>query len=190
MNLREVGDSLFCYQLKEIVDKCPYFSFVTLSALLEFMGNCYRKGQGSKDCTREVFFNLINKIDALKAYRLLNFKNDKNEDNNYLYKYLRCGMLHEVLPKEDVVLCPDRNDLSDEKKIIGAKNLYEDMKRAWSELKSSPEISSYMERTEVLRGVDDYSGSTTSSILVNKDLSQKSDFGKSLEDELIAAEGI
>ena len=26
--------------------------------------------------------------------------NDYQEDNNYLYKYLRCGMLHELLPKK------------------------------------------------------------------------------------------
>lgn len=162
MNLKELGDSLFCEQLNDIVDKSPYLSFIILSAILEFMGNCYLRGQGPKDSTRKIFFNLINNTEALKAYKVLNFKNDKNEDNNYLYKYLRCGMLHEVLPKEDIVLCPDRNDLSNSGKTVGAKNLYEDMKKAWEELKLLPDVSSYIESTEALKVIGELSGSTHS----------------------------
>ena len=190
MNLKEVGDSLFCDQLKGIVDQSPYLAFILLSAILEFMGNCNKRGRGSKYSTKEIFFDLINNSEALKDYKKLNFRNDKNENNNYLYKYLRCGILHEVLPKGDIVLCPDRNDLSGTKKTIGAKNLYEDMKKAWEELKSSSEISSYLEETDAVCVIDEFSGSTACSITTNKDFSQKSESGKSLEDEIMAAERI
>ena len=186
MNLKDVGDSFFCDQLENFVSESPYLAFVLLSAILEFMGSCYLSGQGPKDSTREIFFNLINKSEALKAYRELNFKNGQNEDNNYLYKYLRCGMLHEVLPKDDIVLCPDRNELSNSKKVVGAKNLYEDMKMAWKELKLLPDVSSYMESTDVLTIFDAYSGSTTSSIVVESTI-QTNETEEKLEDELNAA---
>lgn len=189
MNLKDIGNSFFCDQLEKFVSESPYLAFVLLSSLLEFMGNCYQKSQGSKNTTREIFFNLINNNEALKEYRRFNYKvKDQKSgidiDNNYLYKYLRCGMLHELLPKEDIVLCPDRNDLS--QKVIGAKNLYEDMKRAWDELKSLSDVSSYMESTDVLIVFDAFSGSTTSSIVV-KTTSQTNETEKKLEEEMNAA---
>ena len=167
MNLKEIGDSFFCDKLKEFVDKSPYLSFVLLSAIFEFMGNCNRKGQGSKDNSKDIFNDLINNVDALKEYRV--FK-DNNKDYNYLYKYLRCGMLHEMIPKKEIVLCPDRNNLS--QNIIGAKNLYEDMEKAWDELKSSPEVSKYIENTDALTVFDEFSGSTASSMAVIMGASQ------------------
>lgn len=189
MNLKDIGNSFFCDQLEKFVSESPYLAFVLLSSLLEFMGNCYQKSQGSKNTTREIFFNLINNNEALKEYRRFNYKvKDQKSgidiDNNYLYKYLRCGMLHELLPKEDIILCPDRNDLS--QKVIGAKNLYEDMKRAWDELKSLSDVSSYMESTDVLIVFDAFSGSTTSSIVV-KTTSQTNETEKKLEEEMNAA---
>ena len=194
MNLKEIGDSFFCDKLKEFVDKSPYLSFVLLSAILEFIGTCYRKGKGSKDNTRTIFYDLINNVVAFEDYKQLNYQTkieDKKSgteiviDNNYLYKYLRCGMLHEVIPKEDIVLCPDRNDLT--KRIIGAKNLYEDIEKAWHELKSSPEVSKYIENTDALTVFDEFSGSTASSMAVIMGASQINDSENTIDEEWIAA---
>ena len=168
MNYKELGDSFFCDQLENLVDDSPYLAFVLLSGILEFMGNCYRAGQGSKNDTRKIFYDLINNVNALADYRMLNYQSQdpssgKDLDNNGLYKYLRCGMLHELIPKNEIVLCPDINDIS--QRMIGAKNLYEDMKRAWDELKSIPYVLSYMEKTDALNVVDGFSGFTASSIV-------------------------
>lgn len=182
MNLKEIGDSFFCNQLKELVDKNPYFAFVLLSAILEFLGNCNRKGKGSKDDTKDIFNDLINNVDAFKEYR--KFKDD-TKDYNYLYKYLRCGMLHEMIPKNEIVLCPDRNNLS--QNVIGAKNLYEDMEKAWDELKSSPEVSKYMESTDALTVFDVFSGTTASSMAAIMGDSQTNDSENVIDEELIAA---
>ena len=189
MNLKEIGDSFFCNQLKEFVESNPYFAFVLLSAILEYMGNCNRMGQGSKDETRTIFYDLINNVESLRDYRLLNYQTKKSGtekviDNNYLYKYLRCGMLHEVIPKKEIVLCPDRNNLS--QKVIGAKNLYEDMEKAWDELKSSPEVSKYMESTDALTVFDEFSGSTSSSISAIIGTSQTTKSENNIEEDWIA----
>ena len=75
LNLKKVGDSFFNQQLVSLVENNPYLAFVLLSAILEFMGHCYRKGQKTNDDTvRAVFFDLINNVEALKDYRQLNFK--------------------------------------------------------------------------------------------------------------------
>jgi hypothetical protein len=194
MNLKEIGDSFFCYQLKEFVESNPYLAFVLLSAILEYMGNCNRMGQGSKDETRTIFYDLINNVEAFRDYRQLNYQinivdkkngTQKIIDNNYLYKYLRCGMLHEMIPKKEIVLCPDRNNLS--QKVIGAKNLYEDMEKAWDELKSSSEVSKYMESTDALTVFDEISGSTASSIATIIEASQTNDSEKFIDEEWIAA---
>lgn len=182
MNLKEIGDSFFCDQLKEFVDKSPYMSFVLLSAILEFMGTCYRKGKGSKEDTKDIFSDLINNVGALKEYRA--FK-DNNKDYNYLYKYLRCGMLHEMIPKKEIELCSNRNNLS--KHIIGAKELYEDMQKAWNELKFSPDVSKYIESTDALTVFDEYSGSTTSSVAVISGVSLTNGSEKNIDEEWIAA---
>ena len=187
MNYKELGDSFFCGQLEELVDNSPYLSFVLLSSILEFMGHCYRSGQGSKNNTRGIFLNLINNVKALEEYKKLNFpaydpRSGKDIDNNYLYKYLRCGMLHEMIPKKDIVLSPDKNDMS--QKTVGARNLYEDMKKAWDELKSSPNILSYMEKTDALNVDDELSGSTISSIVSTaNENSQQCESESNLEDE-------
>lgn len=163
-NIREIGDSFFSKHLEEFVDKSPYLAFVVLSAILEYMGHCLLKNEGPSMNTKEIFYDLINNVKALKKYRELNFKetNKKGNEinNNYLYKYLRCGMIHTILPNEDIVLSPDKNELS--KRIVGAKELYEDIKKAWEELKSLPEVSKNMEAVDALKVVDELSGSTIS----------------------------
>ena len=44
-------------------------------------------------------------------------------------------------------------------KVVGAKELCEDMNKAWDELKSSPDVSSYMESTDALTVFGVFSGS-------------------------------
>lgn len=195
MNLKEIGDSFFCNHLEEIVDRSPYLSFVLLSAILEFLGTCNRIGKGSKDDTRTIFYDLINNIVAFEDYKQLNYQvkledkksgTEKVIDNNYLYKYLRCGMLHEMIPQKEIVLCPDRNNLS--QKVIGAKNLFEDMQKAWVELKSLPEVSKYIESTDALTVFDEFSGSTTSSVAVIMGASRTNDSETTVDEEFAVAE--
>ena len=173
-NLLKVGNSLFNKDFEDFITKQPYMAFVVLSAILDFIGHCFQMDQSSSIDTVKIFYDVINNINALSNYRDLNYNYTNKKDNeinsNYLYKYLRCGMVHELLPKGDIVLSPDRNDLS--KRIVGAKELYEDMKKAWEELKSLPDVSSYMEATDALKVVDVLSGSTISASSMDQSTTQ------------------
>lgn len=164
-NLVQVGDSFFKdAAIKELIEKNPYVSFIVLSALLEFLGKCNKlprdfvtENESSRDC-----YDVINNLEALKEYRVLNYKvthkKGKEIDKNYLYSGLRCGMLHAMLPAEDIILTPEENDTQNKK--IGAKILYEDFCKAWSELKEKEDILQEMEKTTVLKIVESSTGST------------------------------
>ena len=43
LSLKELGDSFFCDDMNDFVKKQPYMSFVIMSAMLEFLGKCYRQ---------------------------------------------------------------------------------------------------------------------------------------------------
>ncbi|MBQ7741424.1 MAG: hypothetical protein IJT90_00640 [Bacteroidaceae bacterium] len=164
-NLVQVGDTFFqSATIKELIEKDPYMSFIVLSAALEFLGKCYKlprtfmaSGSSSQDC-----YDVINKLGALESYRDLNYKEkDKNgqeKERNYLYTGLRCGILHSLLPANEIILTPKENDPKNRK--IGAETLYADLCNAWSELKAKEDILQEMEKTTALYIIGSCTGGT------------------------------
>ena len=160
MSLKDVGDSFFCANddLERLVQNQPYMSFVIMSSLIEFIGKCYKRRLDfqTQYKSKEDYFDVINNLESLKKYREFNKEGQVNE----LYTLLRCGMLHALLPKEDMHLAPGSNDFN--KKIIGASELYSDIKNAWVEVKTIPEILQYVRETSAIEVYDLTSDGTAS----------------------------
>ena len=93
--LKEVGDSFFSDNVKHLVEEEPYWSFVLLSAMIEFMGKCYSiaKGLDSRTSIKDMqksglsetdFYNSINQITALKKYKIFNYKKKNKTAITYM----------------------------------------------------------------------------------------------------------
>lgn len=143
MTLKELGDNIILNDLNLIVSSNPYLAFFIMAGTLEFIARCKCQLEDFQDGshTKGRFVEAINNIDALAAYRVLNFK-DNDKDNNLLYNSIRCGLLHAGIPDKGIILSAEKNDL--EKKVVGCKDLYEDIKKAWAEIKNDPKIDSYI----------------------------------------------
>ncbi len=163
--LEEVGNSFFSSNVKHLVEEEPYWSFVLQSAMIEFMGKCYSiaKRLDSRSRVEDMqegghskndFGKMIQNSEALKGYQALN-------NNDELYHNLRCGMLHALLPKEGIQLAPEKNDLQN--KIIGADDLYNDLQKAWENIKKDSDTSKFLEG-KVLETQGELSGATQSLI--------------------------
>ena len=179
MTIQEVGNSFFCNELGQLVDKKPYMAFVIMSSILEFIGKCYSKRPDFQQTgySKNDYYDAINKLDSLEKYRVFNYPPDNNgqaPNNNYLYTHLRCGMLHAFLPDGDIILAPSENDLS--KKIVGARELYTDLQKAWEEIKQNAKIASSINGNLALNVAGELSGSTSTNVveIVDEQNSKKS----------------
>lgn len=153
MNLKELGDDFFCPETEKIVKTKPYWSFVLMAAMFEFMGKCLVKDahKSPTQNSRDYFKKSLADIPSLNKYQVLNSNND-------LYHNFRCGMLHSLQPDGSLKLTNKKNDLSHN--IVGAKELYGDLKNAWEEIKSNPSILNYLESNDALIINNSVSGST------------------------------
>ena len=167
MDVRELGDSLFSKELENFVKCQPYMAFVNLSALLEFIARCKYQKRDNDYKTGDLCANAINSIKALEKYKTMNYETEEKKMSNYLYKSIRCGMLHSILPKKEVILNAGANDLDN--KVVGALELYGDIQKAWDELKKTIELQEYLE-TDVLNISGTFSGSTQTSIVQDETL--------------------
>lgn len=157
MTIKELGDSFFCEKVEKVIDDIPYLSFLILSVILEFIAKCrvsklYEKTDGE---TRKYCKDAIKNIEALKKY--------DNMSDIDLYTNLRCSMIHSFKPQDNILLSPEKNNLIE--KRIGAKELYKDLKSAWSEILKNEKIKSYVTETESIIVMDELSGSTTSTFM-------------------------
>lgn len=167
VNVRELGDSLFSNELKELVNNQPYMAFVNLSAILEFIARCKydklfdeKSGEIGDWC-----YNAINQIKALEKYKELNYPNGERKEVNHLYKSIRCGMLHDLLPKKGIKLNDDANDLDN--MVVGAKELYHDLNEAWDEIKKESDLETIMNK-EVIQVSQTISAKTQSDCAMEK----------------------
>ena len=144
VNIRKLGDSLFSTELEELVNNQPYMAFVNLSAILEFIARCkyYKLFDEVSGKIGDMCYDAINNIKALEKYKELNYPNGEKKEANHLYKSIRCGMLHSLLPKKEIKLNDDNNDLNN--MVVGAKELYHDLKEAWEEVKKESELLTIM----------------------------------------------
>lgn len=161
MSLKEVGDSFFNEHVEKFIIEQPFLSFVILSSMIEFMGKCYkcRKDFHESGHSKEDYYDAINNLQFLQKYIVFNY-GDTKDKCNHMYKWLRCGMLHAFLPKEGIKLASGNNDLNN--KIVGAKELYTDIKNAWDEIKKDSDILNYINNTTAIIVYDNTSGQTAS----------------------------
>lgn len=138
ISIRELGDGFFCNAMEEFVKSQPYWAFIPMTAFIEFMGKCLNNRLESKKNTSTKDFE-----DAMKCSKLglKKYLGKEEGEDNYpidLYHWLRCGMVHSLMPSGKIKLAPEENDLDN--CVIGAANLYGDIKKAWEELKKADEF--------------------------------------------------
>jgi hypothetical protein len=135
-SLKDLGDHLFSKEVKAdvkaFIEKQPYLSFTMLSAILEFVARYYSGEDDWHKCniSKRICCELISNVTALEKYR----QYTKVGDDSLLYTELRCGILHSLAPGETIKLDGVSNDVS--KLTIGASDLYDDLEKAWVEVKA------------------------------------------------------
>ncbi|MCR4612500.1 MAG: hypothetical protein K5778_00700 [Bacteroidaceae bacterium] len=155
-SLLDIGNSFFENDdVKQFITNNPYMGFVLMSAMIEFLGKCSLQQKTFSDSahSEEDFLRAIKDILPLQKYKKWNIKiklkKGKNKTTekttNKLYSALRCGMLHSLLPKEGILLAPKSTEL--DKNIVGAVDLYNDLKDAWSELLQRKPVDVFLETT-------------------------------------------
>lgn len=161
LTIEQVGDSFFCDEMRNLVQKQPYLSFLPMGAFLEFIAKVKANEVLSKrhDSSGQLYYNAINTINALYKYKKLS---DHTNKKSLLYSALRCGMVHCFIPKQDITLCADRNNLNCN--VIGAQEFYEDLAEAWKELKRDMKFKQELAKNS-LYVVDSYSASTESNVM-------------------------
>lgn len=119
-------------ELEDIVNNHPYFAFALLAIIIEVFGKCYDSNLDwqHRDSARNAFKLGIDKCSSLTKYKAIG--------SDVIYTTLRCGLLHAFLPKDGILLAEDKNDLKNN--IIGCKSLYQDIIKAWEQLKTDPNI--------------------------------------------------
>src|ERR1051325_2273799 len=73
-------------------NKAPYIKFIPILVGIEFLGGCYDKHDFNKEKESENRFNRALKKLFPKSYKP--FANESSK--HYLYKHLRCGMIHQL----------------------------------------------------------------------------------------------
>ena len=147
----------------ECIVKCkPYYAFALLAIVIEVLGKCMNENADwQQSGSSESDFNKALDLESLKKY-----KNIENIENNTLYKTLRCGLLHASLPKNGILLAPNKNNLK--KKTIGCVSLYNDIKKAWRDIESEKVSVSKNLDSNVLHVEDELSGNTMNpTIIIN-----------------------
>ena len=143
-------------ELKDIVEKHPFHAFALLAIVVELLGKCLN---GNPDW-QHFEPNGVDFNKALTDYKSLNkYKALKNP-----YNTLRCGMAHALLPKEGILLVPEKNDFNNN--TIGCKELYEDIIAAFNEIKDGSISPNKDMSKSVLQINDVESGATPSNIIV------------------------
>lgn len=102
--------------INDVKQEKPYLAFLLIAAGIEFLGKCLSKSKDwhSNGTSQKDFETAICKLKAFQKYRKytrgLKRKNAKNHKMHLinppisLYKSLRCGLLHAMLPGENIHL--------------------------------------------------------------------------------------
>lgn len=155
-SLLDIGNGFFeNNEVEQFITNNPYMGFVLMSAMIEFLGKCCLQQNTFSDSrhSEEDFLRAITDISPLQKYKKWDFKvkspkaktQTKEKTTNKLYTELRCGMLHSLLPKGGISLAPKSTDL--DKNIVGAVDLYNDLKDAWAELRQRQPVGGFLETT-------------------------------------------
>ena len=153
MNLLEFGNMLFAsheriaeengkkdFCLEVLVNEHPYFAFAILSIVLELFGKVL-----SLDTSTNIHAIRAPKQNFLHPFQDKTlFSQAVNPLSKYIYfedlfKSLRCGFCHALMPDTGLVLSSGSNKFNEEDgslSVVGCKSLYSDMKVFWEELKT------------------------------------------------------
>lgn len=100
---KEFIQQIFIDQLKLLVERHHYISFMVMSIGIEFLGKCLDTGSQNwnpKPRSRtdtEIFKSAITQLDSFVSYR-------EYLDSHKLYDSLRCGLVHSASPKNKITL--------------------------------------------------------------------------------------
>lgn len=104
----------------------PYHAFFIMCSSIEFLGRCLQPNGSIFDNTMSSskFYDAIKGFKSLNKYSIV---------KRVLYKNLRCGLVHALLPKNGTTL-DEHNNLQNN--VFEYVDLYDDIASAWQELKA------------------------------------------------------
>lgn len=144
ITIRILGDeTLFNNSsVKNFIQESPYHGFVLLCNMLEFLTRCYYKYSLEEWELTSKTAKVNDYLAQSKSLQKYSTIKDKDEKTISLYKTLRCGMMHTFTPGK-LKLTNDKNDL--DQQTIGAKELYDDLNQAWSEITSNSDLFGFLD---------------------------------------------
>lgn len=140
-------------EIKEIGDSYPYLGFFLIASGIEFLGKCLNPSSDWQESGKSLvdFEEAIMKFKSLNKYKRYTKKGDNGITSAIsLYSSLRCGLVHAMLPKDNLQLHKGNNESTS--KINGVEkdgklhlyfdNFFDDFSNACKELLSMSSWSS------------------------------------------------
>lgn len=122
MNVSDFIEKYFIEEIGSLVEDHPFVAFTLMSIGVEFLGKCLNPNPWNDPNERSsrTFSNAINSFISLNKYSVV----------TDLYHNLRCGLAHRFMVQGQIILAPDKNDLTGTTITIGCKDFYADFKQA------------------------------------------------------------
>jgi len=125
--------------IEPFVKNQPYFAFFIIASGIEFLGKCINNESDwqKEQMSRDDFEGVIKELDSFSNYR--RYLKKKKRCKIDLYSSLRCGLLHAMLPKSDVLLMRGHEPIGikNNKLILSIETMYNDFCNACGEILSS-----------------------------------------------------
>lgn len=127
MTLKEFFDGMLTETWNLLESGHPYAAFWIMMPMIEFMGICMdENAQFQSKNGSEKLFNRALQLKGLKKYKKVG-----------LYKLLRCGLLHAMMPNSSVKVSGAGEDvIGSGNVIIRGKALLSNVERAWNDLQT------------------------------------------------------
>lgn len=132
MTLRDFIQQNLIEEIGTIKDEHPYMAFLLISCGIEFLGKCIGANdwQDSGHSTAD-FNNALSRFPSLQKYQ------SPNIGSKSLYRIIRCGLCHALLPQQGIVLSQDASqDLNSHPIVLKIDDFYGDFVTACETLKN------------------------------------------------------
>ena len=163
-------------EIKTIGKEYPYLGFFLMASGIEFLGKCINKssdwqksGESQKD-----FENAIAHFKSLKKYEQYTSKcNSSTIPTISLYKSLRCGLVHAMLPKDNIQLHigqHKKNDVDNGILHLYFDSFYEDFSNACDELLSLKHWPGGKQKNDtfIIISIDEFGNPSSGTTSMNK----------------------
>lgn len=112
----------FIEEIGSLVENHPFVALTLMSIGVEFLGKCLNPNPWNDPNERSgsTFNSAVNNFESLNKYSVV----------TDLYHNLRCGLAHRLMVQGQIILRPDKNDLTGPTFTIGCKDFYTDFKQA------------------------------------------------------------